>query len=105
MLERKYSVWIGRSIRIGSAERGVNEAAQEITFRSSTSDVEGTEEHILSLSTAPPRFDIHRRKVSSDAAADAASAGRSKPERSVRLAEADQGLSRGNGEECKQIHS
>ena len=63
-----------------------------------TSDVEGTEEHILSLGTEPQRCEIHLQKMSRDAAADEASAGRSKPERSVRLAEATQELSREMGQ-------
>ena len=40
------------------------------------------------------RCEIHRQKESSSAAADEASAGRSEPERTVRLVEAHSGLSR-----------
>ena len=58
-------VWIGGSIRIGSTEQGVNEAAQEIIFRSVTSGVEGSKERILSSSTETLRCEIHRREVSS----------------------------------------
>ena len=43
----------------------VNEAAQEIIFRSVTAGVEGSEELILTLRTEPLRCEIHRREVSS----------------------------------------
>ena len=72
----------------------VNEAAQEITLLFVKGDVEGARKRILSLRTETPRCEIHSRAVSSDAATDEASAGRSDPERRVRLVEATQGLSR-----------
>jgi hypothetical protein len=44
----------------------VNEAAQEITFRSVKGEVEGTEERVLSLRTEPLRCEIHCREVSTE---------------------------------------
>ena len=52
----------------------------------------------MSLGTEPLRCEIHRRKESSDAAGDEASARRSEPERSVRLAKSTQGLSHEMGQ-------
>ena len=72
-LERKYSVWIGRSVRIGGSERRVNEAAQEITFSSATGGVEGTQERILSLGTEPLRCEmLHQTKRRRDAQSQSA---------------------------------
>ena len=44
----------------------VNEAAQEIIFRSVKGGVEGTEERVLALRTEPLRCEIHCREVSTE---------------------------------------
>merc|ERR1712065_37752 len=44
----------------------VNEAAQEIIFRSVKGGAEGTEERVLSLRTEPLRCEIHCREVSTE---------------------------------------
>ena len=64
-IERKYSVWIGEPIR--SRQHWAFESTKQL--RQSFSDPlqwrGNSEERILTLRTEPPRFEIHRREVSS----------------------------------------